>query len=99
MLQSRLFKCQSLFKKIGEFTQQQQETKIICSLKMNFFERSSQSSKIDVIFDPDESTLIRMLSENMKEWDTPVDIEKLKSEFSSIDSSNENVLTERQVFN
>jgi hypothetical protein len=51
----------------------------------------------DMKFDPDESTLLRLISDSLSQSDKPLDIESLKSEFSLIDKSTENTLTARQV--
>ncbi len=52
---------------------------------------------MDSRYDPDESTLLKLVSENMKEWDAPLDIEKLKKDFSTIDVNYNSTLTARQV--
>jgi hypothetical protein len=60
-----------------------------------------QSSRIDVgeRYDPDEQAILRLMHENMRDWDqiNLIDCDNLRKKFYEIDPYNRYILTQREV--
>lgn len=66
-------------------------------LRSNYNDRSRMDPSEN--YDPDEQAILRLLHENMRDWDRTrrIDVESLRKQFYDIDYMKKYTLTQRQV--
>lgn len=80
-----------------QYTQQQQQQQ--AAYASNFGDTSNRGDLATDKYDPDEQAILRLMHENMRDWDqiNLIDCDNLRKKFYEIDPYNRYILTQREI--